>query len=154
MKRDVLLCLASILPCACATMTRDAKLVSEAAMAPEAHKMLAGPYEMGYDVAGEIVGTATATQVLLLFSVGDDPDSFVMRFIPGNNPLVKNAAANAVEKADADGIYVTRVPWVQRSGAEGSSPSALRPGILWMPAVRGKGTSAAFWPYQTARLRA
>lgn len=78
-------------------------------MAPESHEMWARPYEMGYDVASEIVGTASATQVLLLFSFGDDPDNFVMGFIPGNNPLVKNAAANAVEKADADGIYVTRV---------------------------------------------
>lgn len=99
----------------CATNARRVGLTEATRMVAEDHRLWTRPTEVGYEMGGEIAGTATARKVLFIFNVGESkpPQTEFLAVLTGGGAGLDNtgsfAAYKAVSEAQVEGIYVTRV---------------------------------------------
>lgn len=117
MTRLLPLALACTLAVGCASNSRQLGLSNTATMSSESHDLWTRPNEIGFEMGPEISARASAQRVFG-FNVGEskpgmDVFAFVGPLLGGgrtvSDPVALHAAYKAVEEANADGIYVTRI---------------------------------------------
>ncbi|HPS31275.1 MAG TPA: hypothetical protein PLZ43_13535 [bacterium] len=90
------------------------------------------PFEMGFTIIGMGEGSAQTNDVKIVDSA---PSFFLSGSVPENtmSPMVKLAAFNAIQKANADGMYIT----MAKEEGSGSFKKAWVKGILLRLGVYG-----------------
>lgn len=102
----------------CTSASREPFLRSSADFSPEHHRMWTRPNEVGYTFGSRVQVDISHTKFLGLTVEGEKPGDarvvgFVTSLIAGQDidvedPLIRHAAAKAIDQAHADGIYVLR----------------------------------------------
>lgn len=117
MKKMVLVLLvaaAAVAMMSCSTTyDKNVSMRGEASFAAESHGMWSRPTEVGYEIMGDVEGTAEYSLLFGFIPLGDSPavDFSISGLLGGstNNPGVKFAAYDACKTIGADGIYITSV---------------------------------------------
>ena len=110
----LLLALALIVTSCSTTYDKNLYMSDAAALSTEGHSMWTRPIEVGYDIMGDVEGTAEYSMLFGFIPLGDAPavDFNLFGFF-GNqaaiNPGVKFASYDACKTIGADGIYITSV---------------------------------------------
>lgn len=105
------------------TTTYDKNMYMDdpAAFTSEEHGMWTRPLEMGYEIIGDVEGTAEYSMLFGVIPMGDAPAiGFNVFGFFGNqnasNPGVKFASYDACQTVGADGIYITSVYTESKKG--------------------------------------
>jgi hypothetical protein len=103
---------------ACSTVSKNPYLRAAADFEPEDARMWSRPGELGYELRDRVEATVSVTKVFGITVEGEQPpQDNVIEIIAGlvsgdkkqvENPLVRHAAAKAVDDVKGDGIYVLR----------------------------------------------
>ena len=93
------------------TYDKNVAMREEAAFSAETHGMWSRPTEVGYEIIGDVEGTAEYSLLFGFIPLGDSPAVDFTIFLGGsaNNPGAKFAAYDACKTVGADGIYITSV---------------------------------------------
>jgi len=100
----------------CLNNARRVGLTEATSMTAEDHRLWTRPTEVGYEMGGEIAGTATSRKILFIFNIGESkpPTTDVLAVVGGGGgaglgSVGSFAAYKAVSEAQVEGIYVTRL---------------------------------------------
>lgn len=103
---------------ACSTVSKNPYLRDSAEFAPEDARMWSRPSELGYEFRDRVEGSVSVTKVFGITVEGEQPpQDNVIELISGlasgdkksvENPLIRHAAAKAIDDVKGDGIYVLR----------------------------------------------
>lgn len=108
----------SVTSCA-TTYDKKAFMKGEAAFSAEPNSMWARPTEIGYEIVGDVEGTAEFSKLFGYIPLGDSPAAAGLTGIFGtgaDNVGARCAAYDALKTIGADGIYITSIYTTTTSG--------------------------------------
>ena len=100
---------------ACRSVTKKDMMVNNTNLRSESHEVWNRPTEVGFTVGDYIEGTSETSKLFGVIRTGGDPTaggSSIPSFgasAPSLSANAKWAVSNAVDKAGADGIYITKI---------------------------------------------
>lgn len=102
------------------TYDKNVSMRGEASFSAEEQALWSRPSEVGYEIMGDVEGTAEYSLLFGAIPLGDAPavDFSISGLLGGNtnNPGVKFAAYDACKTIGADGIYITSVYTESKNG--------------------------------------
>ena len=106
---------ALMLSSGCKTVTKKDMMVNNTKVRSESHEVWNRPTEVGFTVGDYIEGTSETSKLLGFIRTGGDPTAGGISIptfgssAPSLSANAKWAVSNAVDKAGADGIYITKI---------------------------------------------